>query len=56
MTELKIQFVMRATNADKRQMAEGEGAVKIAQLAAKRIMLESRLFTLLEVSLLSVGD
>ena len=43
MKKLRIHFIMRATNADKREMAEGEGAVKIAELLAKRIMLESRL-------------
>ena len=43
MKKLLIQFVMRATNADKREMAEGEGAVRIAELLARRIMLESRL-------------
>ena len=41
--DVKIHFVMRATNADKREMAEGEGAVKIMELLARRIMLESRL-------------
>ena len=37
MRKLKIHFIMRATNADKRQMAEGEGAVKIVELQARRI-------------------
>lgn len=37
MGKMHIHYVMRATNADKREMAEGEGAVRIAEPLARRI-------------------